>query len=310
MIIDARTHVWSGLDQLGPEVAAAVRARGSHRGSALETPLAAHDAAMTCVNAALVFGFRSQRLDAHVPNELIAEFVARDPQRRIGVSGIDPLAEGALDHLEAAAALGLAAATVSPPCQSFHPAHSAAMRVYERCAELQMPLIVAHLEPLTRSAIMEFGRPGLWDEVAQAFPNLPIVISQLGAPWIDETLVLLGKHRNVFADVSGVVSRPWQLYGALLSATSLGVMNKLLFASGFPFEQPSKAIEALYSVNAYSHGTQLPSVPRSLLRGIVERDSLGCLGVEHDALEAVVDTQEAAAVEVPDLSLRRERSRL
>ena len=64
-------------------------------------------------------------------------------------------------------------------------------------------------------------------QVAQAFPNLPIVIGQLGYPWIDETLVLLGKHRNVYADISGVASRPWQLYNALLSASSLGVMDKL-----------------------------------------------------------------------------------
>jgi hypothetical protein len=62
----------------------------------------------------------------------------------------------------------------------------------------------------------------------------------------------------------------------------MGVMEKLLFGSGFPFDTPVGAIEALYSVNSYSHGTQLPSVPRSQIRGIVERDSLACLGIETD----------------------------
>ena len=111
---------------------------------------------------------------------------------------------------------------------------------------------------------------------------MPIVIGQIGFPWIDETLVMIGQHANVFADISGVASRPWQLYNALLSAASLGVMDKLLFGSGFPFETPAKAIEAMYSVNSYSHGTQMPSVPRSLIRSIVERDSLACLGIESD----------------------------
>ena len=212
--------------------------------------------AMMCVDGALVFGFRSQRLGARIPNELVAELVGRD-RKRLGVCGVDPMCGDALDQLEAGHALGMVGTTLSPACQGFHPAHSAAMRVYERCAELTMPLFVTTLEPLTPNSVLEFGRPVLWDEVAQSFPNMPIVIGNLGYPWIDETLVMLGKHPNVFADIAGVASRPWQLYNALLSATSLGVMDKLLFGSGFPFDTPAKAIEALYSVNSYSHGTQL-----------------------------------------------------
>jgi uncharacterized protein len=163
-----------------------------------------------------------------------------------------------------------------------------------------MPLFVTMLHPITPSAMLEFGRPVLWDEVAQAFPKLPIVIGQLGFPWIDETLVMIGQHASVFADISGVASRPWQLYNSLLSAASLGVMDKLLFGSGFPFETPAKAIEAMYSVNSYSHGTHMPSVPRTLLRGIVERDSLACLGIESEIVarrSAAVDRDVDAEIQ-------------
>lgn len=282
MIIDTHTLVWSSLEQLGPEVARRFRAKSADRLVALDAGPAAHERTMACVDAALVFGFRSDRLQARIPNELVAEFVAKEPRRRIGICGIDPLSGDALDQLEAGHELGLAGAVVSPQCQGFHPLHSSAWRVYERCVELSLPLFVVNLEPLAAAAVLEFGRPALWDEVAQSFPSLPIVIGQLGYPWIDETLVMLSKHENVYADLSGVCSRPWQLYNALLSATSLGVMDRLLFGSGFPFETPAKAIEALYSVNSYSHGTHLPSVPRSLVRGIVERDSLTCLGIDAE----------------------------
>ena len=98
--------------------------------------------------------------------------------------------------------------------------------------------------------------------------------------WVEETLLLLDKHKNIWADISGVVSRPWQLYNALLSASSFGVMDRLLFGSGFPFETPAKAIESLYSVNAFSQGTQLPAVPRSQIRAVVERDATACLGMD------------------------------
>ena len=157
------------------------------------------------------------------------------------------------------------------------------MRVYERCVSHQMPLFVSSIDALGGAgggdAVMEFGRPLLLDEVARAFPSLPIVIGKLGFPWIDEALLLLGKHRNVFADIAGVASRPWQLYNALLTASSLGVMDKLLFASGFPFDTPESAIEALYSINQLAQGTNLPVVPREALRGIVERDTLSLLGL-------------------------------
>ena len=252
---------------------------------------------MTCVGAAAVLGFRSDRLGACIPNEYIAEFVAKDPRRRVGVAGIDPMAEDALDGVEQAANLGLAAVTVSPACQGFHPSHSVAMRIYERCAELGLPLLVTNDHPLSPSIVLEFGRPLLWDEVARSLSGWPIVITGLGYPWIDETLVLLAKHDNVYADVAGVASRPWQLYNVLLNALSFGVMDKILFGSGFPFESPAKAIETMYMVNSFSHGTQLPSIPRALIRRIVERNSLECLGIECEAGTAVtVDTTENAGL--------------
>ena len=308
MIIDLHTHAWSNLEQLGREVAGKLRARAANRLAIFDAGPAAHERAMMCVDGALVFGFRSQRLGARIPNELVAELVGRD-RKRLGVCGVDPMCGDALDQLEAGHALGMVGTTLSPACQGFHPAHSAAMRVYERCAELTMPLFVTTLEPLTPNSVLEFGRPVLWDEVAQSFPNMPIVIGNLGYPWIDETLVMLGKHPNVFADIAGVASRPWQLYNALLSATSLGVMEKLLFGSGFPFDTPAKAIEALYSVNSYSHGTQLPSVPRSLIRGIVERDSLACLGIESEIIAASREPLDDDAREIADLLEQRSMPR-
>jgi predicted TIM-barrel fold metal-dependent hydrolase len=280
MIIDLNTRIWTNTEQLGREVADRLRSEQVERWGQLDASPAAHERAMGCVDAAVIVGFRSDRLGAHIPNESIAEFVAKDPRRRIGVAGIDPMSPDALDQIDQAVALGLSGVAVSPACQGFHPSHSSAFRVYERCAESTLPLFVLFNPPFTRTCSLEFARPMLWDEVAQALPGLPIVIGQLGHPWIDETLLLLGKHRNVWADISGVASRPWQLYNALLSAASFGVMDHLLFGSGFPFETPAKAIESLYSVNAFNQGTQLPAVPRSQVRGIVERDAIACLGIE------------------------------
>src|SRR5688572_28883821 len=119
MILDVHTHIWSSLEQFGPEIAESLRTRAAERGMTIEASPLSHERSMSCVDAALVFGFRSERLAAHVPNELIAEFVARDPRKRIGICGIDPLSGDALDQIESGHAMGLAGATVSPACQGF-----------------------------------------------------------------------------------------------------------------------------------------------------------------------------------------------
>jgi predicted TIM-barrel fold metal-dependent hydrolase len=282
MIIDIHSQVWASLDQLGPELARRLRARQTDQWFAFDAGPDAHERAMACVSGSVVIGFRSDRLGARVPNEFIATVAGKAPHRTVGIASIDPLAADAFDQLDLATDLGLVGVAVSPACQGFHPTHSSAMRLYERCADRKLPLFVCDQQPWASGALLEFARPHLWDDVAQSLPELPIVLGHMGHPWIDETLVMLEKHANIYATTAGVASRPWQLYNALLSAFSLGVIHKLLFGSGYPFETPAKAIESLYSANAYCHGTQLPSIPRSAIRSVVERDSLAMLGITHE----------------------------
>ena len=280
MVIDIHTQIWSNPEQLGRERADGLRRQQVQHWGQFDASVAAHEEAMRCVDGAVVLGFRSDRLGALIPNEYVAEFVARDQQRRIGVAGIDPMSSDVDRQLDAALSLGLSGITLSPAYQGFHPQHSTAMRLYERCVEAALPVFVTLDAPISASAVLDFARPVLWDDVARTLPSLTLVFGQLGHPWIDETLILLAKHPNVYADISGVAGRPWQLYNAMLNAVSLGVMDKLLFGSGFPYQSPAKIIESMYSLNTYSHGTQLPSIPRTQIRGIVERNSLACLGID------------------------------
>jgi predicted TIM-barrel fold metal-dependent hydrolase len=153
------------------------------------------------------------------------------------------------------------------------------MRVYAEAEKLGMPILVHPVGQYTEQSKLEYARPYLLDEIARSFPRLPIIISQLGQPWVDETICLLGKHSNVYADVSGMLSRTWQAYGALVSAHQHQVIDKLLFGSDFPYTSATECIESLYSINQLAQGTNLPVIPREALRGIVERDTLGLLGL-------------------------------
>jgi predicted TIM-barrel fold metal-dependent hydrolase len=240
-----------------------------------------HWAQSTAVDKSIVLAFKSRYLNAEIPNRFVADYCNRDPQKLIGFAGIDPTERSALSDLKIANTdLHLRGITMSPANQDFHPSDSRAMKVYAEAERLGMPLLFHPAGQFTEASKLEFARPYLLDEVARTFPKLRIIIAQMGQPWIDETIVLLGKHVNVFADVSGMLSRPWQAYNAMVNANQYGVIDKLLFGSDFPYTSATDCIETLYSLNQIAQGTNLPLVPREALRGIVERDAISLLGLE------------------------------
>ena len=155
------------------------------------------------------------------------------------------------------------------------------MMVYELAQELALPIYFLQGEKLPASAQLQFAQPVALDEVAQNFPQLKIVVSHLGYPWVEQMIALLGKHDNVFADVAGVTRKPWQAYRTLTLAYEYKVMDKLLFCSDFPNHTVKGAVESLYNLNKLTIDSVLPAIPREHLRGIVERDSLTLLGLEN-----------------------------
>ena len=291
MIVDCHTHVWQSPDQLGQLDLGDMpkRSRGQaprispNRTIWRSIPSADiehHWAQSGTVDKSIVLGFKSRYLRAEIPNQYVADYVRRFPQKLIGFAGIDPTERDAVGEVKIAKNdLQLRGLTISPANQDFHPTDSRAMRVYAEAERLGMPVLIHPGSQFTEHSKLEFGRPYLLDEVARSFPQLRIVIAQLGQPWVDETILLLGKHANVFADVSGLLRHPWQAYNALTSAYEYGVIDKLLFGSDFPYTNATECIETLYSINQLAQGTNLPVVPREALRGIVERDALGLLGL-------------------------------
>jgi predicted TIM-barrel fold metal-dependent hydrolase len=281
MIVDCFTHTWENASALGrcDGHGGATTPALSHRAAA-----ARHRAASEPVDVTFVLGFKSDYLGAEISNDHVAAYVTSQGNRMIGIAGVDPSdAKGALTELRRARhELSLPGVAVAPAAQDFHPNSSQAMRLYAEAGALDMPVFF-HTGPQLASATkMEYAQPVLLDEVARELPDLRIVIAHMGSPWIHETILLLRKHQNVFAEISGLLQQPWRAYEALLSAHQCGVLDKLLFGSGFPDAPASMCIESLYSLNHLVHGTSLPTIPREQLRGIVERDTLELLGIAHD----------------------------
>lgn len=295
MIVDCHTHIWQAPEQLGQallgEPASLVRGSSRLGGEGLKlfrsVPAADpdhHFAQTSTVSVSIVLGFKSRYLKAEIPNRFIAEYVRRSPERLIGFAGIDPTDRSAIDELRSARVLmGLRGVTISPANQDFHPCDTRAMRLYAEANRLRMPVVVHPCSAFSKASKLEYAQPFHFDEVARSFPEVPLVIAQMGYPFIDQTIMLMSKHANVFADISGLPARPWAAYNALLSAYQANVFSKLLFGSDFPYTNATECIEAIYSLNQFAHGSNLPVIPREALRGIIERNALPLLGLEATA---------------------------
>jgi uncharacterized protein len=288
MIVDCHTHVWESPEQLGKGVGLW---DGRGRGRSVSLPRAGvsdHLLAAKPVDKSIVLALKSNYLKAEIPNNFVAGYVRQHADRLVGFAAVDPTRprEAIAELRRAHDQLGMKGVTVWPAAQDFHPSSTSAMRVFGEAARLRMPIVFHQDVQALPASKMEFARPYLLDDVAREFPELKIVITQIGYPWVEETLVLLSKHANVFAEIGGLLHHPWQAYHALISAHQLNVMDALLFGSNYPVNLPAVCIENLYSINQFSHGTNLPNIPREQLRQIVERDSLQLLGIESNSRPA------------------------
>ncbi len=285
MIVDVHTHLWEQPEQWGEQTVQRLAAMRQ------EQPITvtswAFDQAMSPVDVAIILGFESQHLDTAISSQQIADYVARRPNQYLGFAGIDPLLPGWNDRLTEAMELGLVGVTLSPAAQACHPTHTQAMKLYERCEKQGIPLLIHPGTHMSHSSIMAFSQPYLFDEVGRSFPELRLVLAQVGHPWLDETLVLLSKHPHFYADLSDISAKPWPLYNLLVKAMQWQVTDHLLLGSDFPFCTPQQAIFNIYSANNHVKGTSLPTIPRQILSRIIEQDALACLGLSHKITQPV-----------------------
>lgn len=262
MIVDCHTHVRS-LD-----------------GADTAEHLAAVEAVDACIVLAAHGGPREEA------NRKLSDYVGRHREKMVGFAVVDPTQDRLGDRglVTLTEKLGLKGLVVYCSMAGFHPAHCQAMRLYEAVQEAGLPVFFHNSSHALRAeAILEYAQPYLLDEVARVLPELKIVIGNMGIPFVEQTLSMVSKHENVFADLTIRPGKLWQTYNIVVAAHEWNVMGKLLFGSGFPSGNSGECIEALLGFNMLLADTKLPTVPRGSIRNVIERDSLELLGIRHTA---------------------------
>ena len=279
MIVDVHTHVGTVPEHIDERFAG--QAREAWADVRLGGTLDEHYAgALDGVDRAVVLAFDAPAAGFVVPNDYVAEYVARDPARLVGFGSVDPSSPSALDELERMQSdLGLVGCKLGPIYQAVDPLGPEFLRVCEALERLELPMLIHQGTTFARSGSLLHARPILLDEIALRFPGLRIVIAHMGHPWFEEAIAVVRRHRHVYADVSALVSRRWLLYNALVQAIEYRVDHKLLFGTDFPFFTARETIDGLRSVSGDAFGPQLPVIDPDVVEAIIERPSLELLGI-------------------------------
>jgi predicted TIM-barrel fold metal-dependent hydrolase len=221
-------------------------------------------------------------------NKRLSQYVNKHKEKMVGFAVVEPGQDKiSTNHLKSIPEkLGLKGVVLYCSACGFHPTHSRAMRLYESMQELGLPVFFHNSgDPLGASSVLEYAQPFLLDEIAREFTNLKIIIGSMGVPFVEQTLAMVGRHKNVYADLTIYPGRVWQTYNMVVAAYEQGVMDKLLFGSGFPSASAGQCIETLLGFNMLLADTNLPTVPRGSIRNIIERDTLELLGIKDKSAE-------------------------
>jgi predicted TIM-barrel fold metal-dependent hydrolase len=217
----------------------AFRQRAAAIQLSVEEVIAALDAAG--IARTLITGF-DERLSCgktFIPNELVAPLAARHPDRFIPFAGADVMAGGpAVQSFErwvrehGFRGLSLRPFMIGLPADDrrYYP-------FYAKCVELDVPLSIHTSANWTTTAVNDLGHPRHIDVVARDFPELRIVMSHAGYPWVLESVLLAWKYPNVYLELAAhrpkYLAEPGTGWEPLLRFGQSTIADKVLFGTGW-----------------------------------------------------------------------------
>lgn len=280
MIVDVHSHAWDPQLHFSDDFRSqAKRARGG-----VEFDLSTHYDAYRMTSPeetkTIVFGGKAKLSGVWVPDSYVADFVRRDTNRLIGFLSVDPTQDGWQKEMrEGHESLGLRGIKLLPMYAGFRPDDRMLDPLWEYVQKHRLPVLLHTGTTFVAQAPLECTLPRHLDVVATRFLEVKIIMAHLGHPYEGECVVVARKHPNVYADISALHYRPFQLYHSLMLVQEYGIWNKVLFGTDFPFTTINATVDGVRKLNDMLAGTDLPRLNVDEIEKMISRDSLGLLGL-------------------------------
>ncbi len=176
-------------------------------------------------------------------NPGMLDSIQKYPDFFTGFYGIDPLLR--MDALRAfrraVREYGVHGASIDPAMSGVDVNSALYYPFYAACCEERIPVaITTGCSCGMPNVVIDHHAPWLIDRVASDFPELTIIVSHGGYPWIMEMIGVATRHQNVYLDFSACT----MLFNMeqYIQAANRQLMNKIVFSSAHPFEHISETL--------------------------------------------------------------------
>jgi hypothetical protein len=216
---------------------------------------------------------------AIVSNEEVKQLADRYPGRLIGFASVDPKRKDALDVLEKAfTELNLAGLKLSPAMQRFMPGDPLLDPVYEMCIRYRKPILFEAGMTWVKDSPSKYSNPLVFEDVAIRHPELKMCLGHFGWPWTRETVMLILKYPNVYADTALLYfDSPKQFFQTTFNV-QLGeywidrmLYDKVMFGSTYPRIEQKRMVKAVDSLT-------LRPLQRKMVMGLNAEKFIGLEG--------------------------------
>jgi len=169
-------------------------------------------------------------------NPSVADFTGKYPDLFIGFAGVDPHKgmRGIYELRSLVEEKGFKGAAIDPYLAQIYVNDAKFYPIYAKCCELDIPVVIttgpATLVPNT---VIDHVAPRYIDFVARDFPELKLVVSHGGYPWVNEMIMVTQRNANVYLELSEYEFFPQS--EAYIQAINTLITDKVVFASAHPF---------------------------------------------------------------------------
>lgn len=192
------------------------------------------------ITRSLITGFdeRSTCGVIFVHNASVAAVAARYPDRFLPFAGADILAgDSAVDEFERwVVEHGFRGLSLRPFMIGRPASDPAYFPCYAKCVELGVPVSIHTSADWTRTRLSDLGHPRHIDDVACRFPELTILMSHGGYPWVLQACLIAWKHPNVYLELAAHRPKYFASPGAgwepLMRFGQTTIRNKIVYGTG------------------------------------------------------------------------------
>jgi uncharacterized protein len=281
MIVDVHTHVFPSPQVFSDrfiEEASRMRAEPVD----LVTRYDAYRATATGCDVTICFGGKARLAGLWVDDRDVAAYVRQDAQRLIGFLSVDPTQPRWEEELEYGhQELQLQGIKLMPMYAGFFPQEARLNFLWRYAQRHGLPVLLHTGTTFISQGPLETTLPRHIDVVARRFPEVRIIMAHLAHPYEGECVAVIRKHPHVYADVSALHYRPWQLFHSLMLVHEYGVWNKLLFGTDFPITDVAESLAGLRNLATIQ--IDRFRLPADQIEALIERDALPLLGLPNPA---------------------------